>query len=334
MSNMSTQLQHLADKNIALDLVRVTEAAALATARYVGRGDKEEADGAAVGAMRVAVQSMHIKGNVIIGEGEKDNAPMLHPGEIVGFGDGSEVDVAIDPIDGTTCAAYGRHNALSAIGMSAPGTMFNPGHSFYCQKIATGAEAASVIDLDAPIEYNLRNVARALGKQVSDLNVFVLDKPRHAKLIQDIRVAGAKVLLHSAGDVAGALMAVDPHSEIDLLVGTGGTPEAIITACGIKGTGGQMYIRMDPQSDAEKKKVEEDGFDLNAILSIDDLIKGNECYFASTGITNGELLRGVHYQGDYAITQSLTTRARTGTWRYIEAYHNIKKLSKMSTVRY
>lgn len=326
--------QHLTDKNIALDLVRVTEAAALAAARFIGRGDKDSVDAAAVDAMRIAFQGIHVRGTVIIGEGEKDNAPMLFNGEKVGFGDGLEVDVAVDPVDGTSCAAFGRPNALSAAGIAAKGSMFNPGHSYYCEKIAVGKEAANVIDLDAPVKDNIFKVAKALGKNVRELNVFVLDKPRHAKLIQDVRLAGARVMLHKEGDIAAAIMAIDPRSQIDMLIGIGGTPEAVVSACAIKGSGGQMLTRLAPKTESERAAIIADGIDLKQIRGVDDLITSDQCYFAVTGVTEGELLEGVRYKGEYALTSSLTSRGRTGTRRYIQAWHDRAKLSKMSSVIY
>ena len=326
--------QHLTDKNIALDLVRVTEAAALACGRYVGRGDKEAVDGAAVDAMRIAFQGLHIRGTVIVGEGEKDKAPMLYTGEQVGFGDGIELDVAVDPVDGTTCVARGRSNAITAAGLALKGHMFNPGHSYYCKKIVVGAEAAGVIDIDAPVKDNLYKVAKALGKTINDLRVFVLDKPRHEKLIRDILMEGARVMIHGEGDIAGAVMAVDPFTDIDLVMGTGGTPEAVVTACALKGTGGQMLIKLDPQSQEERKLIEKDGIDLNLVRSVDDLITTDQCFFAATGVTDGEFLKGVRYHDGYAVTSSMTTRGRTGTRRNIEAWHDRKKLSKMSSIPY
>ena len=326
--------QHLADKNIALDLVRVTEAAALASARYTGLGDKELVDRAAVDAMRIAFQSLHIQGTIVIGEGEKDEAPMLYTGEKLGFGDGLEFDIAVDPIDGTSCVAGGRPNGIAAVGIALKGTMFNPGHSYYCEKMAVGAEAAGVIDLDAPIKDNIQKVAKALGKDVHELKVFVLDKPRHEQLIKDIHAAGARVMVHSDGDIAGALMAVDPIADIDMLVGIGGTPEAVVTACGIKGTGGQMLTRLAPKTEAEREAIIKDGVDLKAIRTVDDLITSDRCFFAATGVTPGELLDGVHYKGNYTLTSSICSRGRTGTRRYIQAWHDRAKLSKMSSIEY
>ena len=326
--------QHLADKNIALDLVRVTEAAALAATVQTGRGDKDAVDQAAVNAMRIAFQALHIRGTVVIGEGEKDHAPMLFNGEHVGYGDGPEMDVAVDPVDGTSCVAFGRPNGLAAAGIALKGSMFNPGHSYYCMKLVVPEEAAGIADLDAPAGEMAVKVAKALGKPVGELNVFILDKPRHEKLAAEIRAAGARVMLHAEGDIAGSLMVVDPFSNIDMLIGIGGTPEAIITACGLKGSGGQMLTRLAPKTKEERDAIEADGIDLNAVRSLDDLVKTDQCFFACTGVTNGELLQGVVYKKGYAVTSSLTTRGRTGTRRLIQAFHDRIKLSKMSTVRY
>ncbi len=326
--------QHLTDKNLALDLVRVTEAGALASARYFGRGDKEEADEVAVSAMRIAFQSVHIRGTVVIGEGEKDHAPMLYTGEKVGFGDGPELDIAVDPIEGTNAVAYGRPNAISVIGAVQKGGMFNPGHSYYCKKLVVGSEAASVIDIDAPTKDNMLKIAKAKGKAVSELNVFVLDKPRHTGLIQELRLLGARVHLYSDGDVAGALMAADPRHSMDVLIGIGGTPEAVITACALKGTGAQMLTKMNPLSVEEEKLLSADGFDLNQIRGVDDLVTSDTCFFAATGVTKGDILHGVEYKDNYAVTTSMCTRGRTGTVRYIEAWHDRKKLASMSSVRY
>lgn len=320
---------NFSDKNIALDLVRVTEAGALQAAPFVGRGNKEAADGAAVDAMRSAFNSIHVQGTVVIGEGEKDHAPMLYIGERVGAGFGPEVDIAVDPVEGTTAVSCGKPNGLSVIGMASAHSLFNPAHSYYCKKIAVGADAANVIDIDAPIEDNLEKVAKAKGKDVRDLSVFVLDKPRHQQLIARIRNVGSRVMLHNDGDVAGCLMAMDPRASIDLVVGTGGTPEAVITACAFKGSGAQMLTRLDPQSEYERDLILKDGINLSLIRSVDDLVTTDQCFFAATGITNGELLRGVEYKGEYAVTHSITTRGRTGTMRYIEAWHDRNKLQSL-----
>lgn len=323
---------HFSDKNIALDLVRVTEAGALAAAKFFGRGDKNGADGAAVDAMAQAFSAINIRGTVVIGEGEKDKAPMFYTGQNVGSNNGPEFDIAIDPVEGTNAVAYGRPNALAVVGITKRGCMFSSKSSYYCKKICVGAEAASVIDIDAPIDDNLQKVALALGKDIRDLNVFVLDKPRHARLISEIREAGARVHLHSDGDVAGSLMAVDPRCQIDMLVGTGGTPEAVVSACAIRGSGGQMLTKLDPQSEGEYNAILQEGIDVNLVRSIQELVSSDECYFAATGISEGEILRGVKYEGNYAVTSSLTTRGRTGTIRYIEAWHDRIKLQGMSNL--
>ncbi|MFT3957570.1 MAG: class II fructose-bisphosphatase [Desulfovibrio sp.] len=322
------------EKNLALDIVRITEAAALASARWLGRGDKEAGDGAAVDAMRVSFATLSIDGLVIIGEGEKDNAPMLFNGEKVGKGCGPSLDVAVDPVEGTNLLAYGRPNAISVVGVAPSGSMFNPGPSYYMQKLVVPREARNVVDLDAPVKVNLANVAKAMGKSVQDLVVFVLDKPRHEKLITEIRQAGARIQLQTDGDVAGALMAVDPRSEVDIMMGTGGTPEGVLSACAIKGMGGQILARLDPQSYVEKEAITEAGIDAREVLTVHDLVRSDDCFFAATGISGGDFLRGVRYSAKYAVTHSLVLRGKTGTLRYVESYHNMDRLSKFSAVRY
>ena len=322
------------EKNLALDIVRITEAAALASARWLGRGDKEAGDGAAVDAMRVSFATLSIDGLVIIGEGEKDNAPMLFNGEKVGKGCGPSLDVAVDPVEGTNLLAYGRPNAISVVGVAQSGSMFNPGPSYYMQKLVVPREARDVVDLDAPVKVNLANVAKAMGKSVQDLVVFVLDKPRHEKLITEIRQAGARIQLQTDGDVAGALMAVDPRSEVDIMIGTGGTPEGVLSACAIKGMGGQILARLDPQSYVEKEAITEAGIDVREVLTVHDLVRSDDCFFAATGISGGDFLRGVRYSAKYAVTHSLVLRGKTGTLRYVESYHNMDRLSKFSAVRY
>ena len=322
------------EKNLALDIVRITEAAALASARWLGRGDKEAGDGAAVDAMRVSFATLSIDGKVIIGEGEKDNAPMLFNGEKVGKGCGPSLDVAVDPVEGTNLLAYGRPNAISVVGVAPRGSMFNPGPSYYMQKLVVAREARDVIDLDAPVNDNLANVAKAMGKRVQDLVVFVLDKPRHEKLIAEIRQAGARIQLQTDGDVAGALMAVDPRSEVDIMMGTGGTPEGVLAACAIKGMGGQLLARLDPQSYVEKEAITEAGIDAREVLTVHDLVRSDDCFFAATGISGGDFLRGVRYSAKHAVTHSLVLRGKTGTLRYVESYHNMDRLSKISAVRY
>ena len=322
------------EKNLALDIVRITEAAALASARWLGRGDKEAGDGAAVDAMRVSFATLSIDGKVIIGEGEKDTAPMLFNGEKVGKGCGPSLDVAVDPVEGTNLLAYGRPNAISVVGVAQSGSMFNPGPSYYMQKLVVPREARDVVDLDAPVKVNLANVAKAMGKSVQDLVVFVLDKPRHEKLITEIRQAGARIQLQTDGDVAGALMAVDPRSEVDIMMGTGGTPEGVLSACAIKGMGGQILARLDPQSYVEKEAITEAGIDVREVLTVHDLVRSDDCFFAATGISGGDFLRGVRYSAKYAVTHSLVLRGKTGTLRYVESYHNMDRLSKFSAVRY
>lgn len=321
-------------RNLAMDLVRVTETAALASARWLGKGAKEEGDKAAVDAMRLSFNSLDIKGLVVIGEGEKDEAPMLFNGEKVGQGTGLAVDIAVDPVEGTNLLALGRPNAISVVGAALSGTMFNPGPSFYMKKLVAPEPAAGVIDLDAPTEDNLRNIAKALGKDVNDLVVFVLDKPRHKQLINEIRAAGARIQLHTDGDVSGALMAVAPRSEIDLMMGTGGTPEGVISACAIRGMGGQMFARLDPQSEGEKENILKAGISLTETLSVESLVTTDEVFFAATGISGGTFLRGVEYVGTGAVTSSVAIRGKTGTIRYMEAHHNWERLMKISSVAY
>lgn len=322
------------DRNIALDMVRITEAAALASARWLGRGDKKAGDGAAVDAMRVGFSSLHIDGTIIIGEGEKDHAPMLFNGEKVGIGDGPVLDLAVDPVEGTNLLAYGRPNAISVVGLAPAGAMFNPGPSYYMQKLVVPAAAKNVIDLDAPVKVNLENIANALGKKVRDLVVFVLDKPRHKNLIEEIRATGARIQLQTDGDVAGALMTIDPRSEVDVMMGTGGTPEGVITACALKGINGQILARLAPQSEKEKNAILEFGLKLDQILTVDDLVKSEDCFFAATGISGGDFLKGVKYFGHQTITYSMVIRGKTGSIRYLESFHNISKLSAFSAVEY
>jgi fructose-1,6-bisphosphatase, class II len=320
--------------NLALDLVRVTEAAALACGRWLGRGDKEAGDKAAVDAMRLSFNSLNIKGTVIIGEGEKDEAPMLFNGEKVGTGNGPALDIAVDPVEGTNLLAFGRPNAICVVGAAPAGTMYNPGPSYYMRKLVVPLSVAHVVDLDAPVAETLRKVAKELGKDIDDLVVFVLDKPRHQRLIQSIREIGARIQLHSDGDVAGALMAVDPRSEVDVMIGTGGTPEGVIAACAIKGMGGQIFARLDPQSYVEKEALLNAGIDIRDTLTTDSFLKTDEVFFAATGISGGTFLKGVRYSGEGAVTHSMVIRAKTGSLRYIEAHHNWGRLMKISSFDY
>lgn len=322
------------DRNLALELVRVTEAAAMTAARWMGRGDKEGADQAAVDAMRFMLSTVEMDGIVVIGEGEKDEAPMLYNGERVGTGRPPQVDVAVDPIDGTRLLSLGRSNALSVVAISERGTMFNPGKVVYMQKIAVGPAAKGVIDIEAPVQENLRRIAEAKGMHVFDLTVVVLDRPRHQKLIQEIREAGARIRLISDGDVAGALMTAMEGTGVDVLMGIGGTPEGVIAACALKCLGGEIQGKLWPRNEEEIRWAAENGLDVNQVLTTDDLVRGDNVFFAATGITDGELLRGVHYFGGGAKTHSLVMRGRSGTIRYIEATHRWDKLSRISRIAY
>lgn len=322
------------ERNLAFDLVRVTEAAAISAARWLGRGDKKAGDKAAVDAMRLSFNTLPILGTIIIGEGEKDKAPMLYNGEQVGLGFGYPLDIAVDPVEGTNLLAFGRPNAIAVVGAAPAGSMYDPGPSFYMQKLVVNQSAKNVVDLDAPVETNLKNVAKVLGKKIKDLTVFVLDKSRHKQLITDIRAAGARIQLHTDGDVAGALLAVDPRSEVDLMLGTGGTPEGVLSACAIKGIGGGMFARLDPQSEDERTSLYNAGIGLSTIFEVDDLVKANDVFFAATGISGGSFLQGVHFDGQGATTYSIVIRGKTGTVRHIQSSHNWEKLMKISAIDY
>src|SRR5215218_1356953 len=280
------------DRNLALELVRVTEAAALAAARWVGRGDKEGADAVAVDAMRKMIATVQMRGVVVIGEGEKDNAPMLFNGEEVGDGTGPECDVAVDPIDGTTLTAKGMNNAVSVLAVAPRGSMYDPSAVFYMEKLVTGPEAAGVVDIRLPVKENIARVAKAKGISVHDVTIVLLDRPRHARLVEDIRATGARIKYITDGDVAGAIMAARPDTGVDLMLGVGGTPEGIITACAIKCLGGTIQGRLWPRDDAERRKALDAGHDLDRVLHTDDLVSGDNVFFVATGITDGELLRG------------------------------------------
>jgi fructose-1,6-bisphosphatase II len=310
-----------------MELVRVTEAAALAAARWMGRGDKEGADGAAVDAMRVVLSTVVMDGVVVIGEGEKDEAPMLFNGERIGTGDAPSTDIAVDPIDGTTLTSLGRGNALSVIAVSQRGTMFNPGPCVYMEKIATGPDAADAIDITRSPTDNLHEIAKAKGEAVRDLTAVILDRPRHADLIAEVRAAGARIRLITDGDVAGAISTAWPESGADVLFGIGGTPEGVIAAAAMKCMGGAMQGRLYARDDAERAAAVEQGYDLSAVLDVDDLVQGDNCFFAATGITDGELLRGVHYDAHGATTQSLLMRSKSGTVRRVDARHRLDKLN-------
>jgi fructose-1,6-bisphosphatase II len=322
------------DRNLALELVRVTEAAALAAGRFMGRGDKDGGDKAAVDAMRLVLNTVEMDGIIVIGEGVKDEAPMLYNGEVLGTGHPPHVDIAVDPIDGTRLLALGRANSLSTVAIADRGTMFNPGPIVYMDKIAVGPSGKGVIDLEASPSVNLRSVARAMGKDVRDLAVTVLDRPRHEKLIAEIRRAGARIRLITDGDVAGALMTAWPESGIDLLMGIGGTPEGVIAACALKCMGGEIQGKLVPRNDEEAQKARDLGYDLAEVLATDDLVKSDNVFFAATGITDGELLDGVKYYADGARTHSLVMRSKSGTVREIIARHRWDKLMQFSEVKY
>jgi fructose-1,6-bisphosphatase II len=322
------------DRNLALELVRVTEAAALASGPWIGKGDKIAADQAAVDAMRLMIDTVSMHGTVVIGEGEKDEAPMLYNGEEVGDGTGPAVDVAVDPIDGTTLTAIGQPNALSVIALSARGAMLFPGAAVYMEKIATGPEAADVIDISAPIEENIRQVAKAKGKRPEAVTVTILDRPRHEDLIARCHGMGAHVFLIRDGDVAGAIVAAAPRTQVDLLVGVGGTPEGVVAAAALKCLGGTIQGRLAPRDDDERQLLIDQGLDPDAVLGIDDLVRGDDVFFAATGITDGYLLRGVKYFPDGATTHSMVMRGRSGTIRMIEAEHRFEKLERFSRIAY
>jgi fructose-1,6-bisphosphatase II len=322
------------DRNLAMELVRVTEAAALAAARWLGRGDKEGADGAAVDAMRIVLGSVPMDGIVVIGEGEKDEAPMLYNGERIGDGTPPSADVAVDPIDGTTPTALGRGGALSVIAVGERGTMFNPGPCVYMEKLAVGPEAAGKVSLDQSVSENLRAVAEAKGESVRDITCVILDRPRHAEIIEEIRSNCARIRLITDGDVAGAIATASMQSGADILFGIGGTPEGVIAAAALKCMGGDLQARLWPRDDGERQAAREAGYDLDRVLGLDDLVKGDNCFFAATGISDGELLRGVRYESGGAITDSLVMRSKSGTVRRIEARHRIKKLAAYAAVAF
>ena len=314
------------DRNLALELVRTTEAAALAAAHWVGRGDKESADGAAVDAMRLILGTVRMTGTVIIGEGEKDEAPMLYNGEVVGDGSPPQVDIAVDPIDGTTLTSKGRGGAVAVIAVSEQGTMFDPGPCVYMEKIAVGPDAAGSVDLQASVTDNLRAVAAAKGIDVTEVTATVLDRPRHDDLVAEIRDAGARIRLIGDGDVAAAIATAWPESGVDILFGIGGTPEGVIAAAALKCMGGELIGRLWPRDDAERAAAVAAGYDLDRVLGTDDLVAGDNCFFSATGITDGNLLQGVHYDRSGATTQSLVMRSRSGTVRLVEARHRADKL--------
>jgi fructose-1,6-bisphosphatase II len=323
------------DRNLAMELVRTTEAAAMAAGRWVGRGDKEAADQAAVDAMRLMIDTVSMDGVVVIGEGEKDEAPMLFNGEQVGNGDGPPVDVAVDPIDGTTLTAKGMGNALAVIAVSERGTMFDPGAAVYMDKIAVGPEAADAIDIEAGPEENIRRVARAKGMRPEDVSVIVLERDRHEDLVKRIRAAGAGVMLITDGDVQGAIVAAAPERQAaDMLMGIGGTPEGVVAAAALKCLGGAMQGRLYPRNDEETRQLVDAGYDIDRVLTTDDLCGGEEVFFAATGVTSGAMLRGVRYRKDVVITSSIVMRSKSGTIRYVDGHHQIEKLMRFSRIVY
>ena len=314
------------DRNLALELVRTTEAAALAAAHWVGRGDKESADGAAVDAMRLILGTVGMTGTVIIGEGEKDEAPMLYNGEVVGDGSMPNVDIAVDPIDGTTLTSKGRGGAVAVIAVSEQGTMFDPGPCVYMEKIAVGPDAKGVVDLNASVADNLRAIARAKGIDVREVTAMVHDRPRHDDIIAEIRETGSRIRLIGDGDVAAAIATAWPESGVDVLFGIGGTPEGVIAAAALKCMGGELIGRLWPRDADERQEAIDARYDLDRVLSTDDLVAGDNCFFSATGITDGNLLHGVRYDRGGATTQSLVMRSRSGTVRLVEARHRPEKL--------
>jgi fructose-1,6-bisphosphatase II len=320
------------DRNLALELVRVTEAAAMAAGRWIGRGDKNSADQAAVDAMRVVLDTVSMNGVVVIGEGEKDEAPMLFNGEEVGNGYGPEVDVAVDPLEGTRLTALGMPNAIATVAVSERGTMFFPGAAVYMDKIACGPEAADVIDIEAPPAENVRRVAKARGISASEVSVVVLDRDRHADLIAELREVGAKVMLITDGDVAPAIAAAQPGTGVHLLMGIGGTPEGVLSAAALKCVGGAMQGKLWPRNEEERQSLVDDGYDIDRVLTTDDLVRSENVFFAATGVTTGALLRGVRYTREGATTDSIVMRSRSGTVRRIDATHAFHKLEAISNL--
>jgi fructose-1,6-bisphosphatase II len=329
------------DRNLALELVRVTEAAAMGAGRWIGRGEKESADQAAVDAMRLMLDTVQMDGVVVIGEGEKDEAPMLYNGEQVGSGEGPQVDVAVDPLEGTRLTALGQPNAIAVIALAERGTMFFPGVAVYMNKIAVGPESADAIDIDEPPAENVRRVAEAKGVRPEDVSVVVLDRPRHEELIAELRGVGARVQLITDGDVAPAIAASAPTiavaqsgGGVDMLMGVGGTPEGVIAACAVKSFGGALQGRLWPRDDDERRQLVDAGLDPDVVLTTDDLVGGDELFVAATGVTGGALLRGVRYTRDGAVTDSLVIRSRSGTVRRIEAHHAFEKLTRFTGREY
>jgi fructose-1,6-bisphosphatase II len=322
------------DRNLAMELVRVTEAAAMAAGRWVGRGDKNGGDGAAVDAMRQLIGTVSMRGVVVIGEGEKDEAPMLYNGEHVGDGTGPYCDVAVDPIDGTTLMAKGMPGSVAVLAVAERGAMFDPSAVFYMEKLAVGPEAADVVDITAPVGENIRRVAKAKHLEVSDVTVCVLDRPRHESLVKEIRRTGARIQFITDGDVGGSISAARPNTGIDLLVGVGGTPEGIISAAALKCMGGAIQGRLWPRDAEEREKAVAAGHDLDRVLTTDELVRGDNVFFCATGVTDGDLLQGVRYWAGGCTTQSIVMRSKSGTVRMIEGYHRLTKLREYSSVNF
>jgi fructose-1,6-bisphosphatase II len=323
------------DRNLALDLVRVTEAAALQAARWIGKGDKNAADQAAVDGMRAVLQTVQMRGTVVIGEGEKDEAPMLFNGEVVGEGAGPEVDVAVDPLEGTRLCALGMPNALAVIAIAERGTMFDPGPCFYMLKMAAREDLADCLSLDRPLGETVRVIAARKGVPVGDVMVIMLDRPRHEEAMREIRDAGARIRLITDGDVAGVMLACSERSPVDLLYGIGGTPEGVLAAAAVKSMGGAMLGRLWPQSDENRQATIDAGYDLDRVMTHDDLIRSDDCFFSATGVTDGDILQGVRYEGAHgASTESLVMRTQSGTVRRIAARHDRKKLRNVAGSRY
>ena len=321
-------------RNLAMELVRVTEAASLSAGRFMGRGAKEVADKAAVDAMRLVLNSIDMEAIVVIGEGEKDEAPMLFNGEVVGTGKPPLVDLAVDPIDGTRPLANGFLNSIATVSIAPRNTMYNPGPFVYMEKIAVGPAAKGLIDIEAPLKDNLEKIARSEDKSIKDLTVIMLQRPRHDELIKEVREIGARIRLIPDGDVAAALMTCLPESGIDVLLGVGGTPEGVLAACALRAMGGEIQGKLYIRNEQEKKLGLEMGYSLDKIITMDDLVSSDDVFFAATGITDGELLPGVRYTGHGAETHSLVIRGKTGTVRWIHGKHNFEKLNPMSEIEY
>lgn len=322
------------DRNIGLELARVTEAAALAAGRWMGRGDKESGDHAAVEAMRLVLGSVEMDGVVVIGEGEKDNAPMLYNGEKIGNGRPPAVDIAVDPLEGTRLLAQGRPNAIAVVALAERGALWSPGPGFYMNKIVVGEAARDAIDITTTPAENFKNIAKALKKDVNELTLVTLDRPRNSHIIDDARSLGVRIRLITDGDVSGALQAAMPDTSVDVLMGIGGTPEGVITACALKCLGGAIQGRLSPQSDTEREQIKAAGLDINRVVTTDDLAHGENIFFSATGVTDGELLAGVRYTHQGAFTSSLVMRAKSGTVRRIEATHRLDKLKEISEIAY